>query len=305
MPATLLRTTRRWGTVKPPVGAQIAWDHPLAQRLSLVMLFNEGSGSPRVWLDKGALPTPTFDGSTAWGVGSHGLALRVPSGSTTDALKYAGTGITWAVPTTAGSLVAYTRPEFATGDNVAHEVIQIGANGNAGYPGYNSIQIEKGDSGVSNNLYMGWVYGTSSRVVAATAGLWSPFDAVQFAMTWRSGGTLTGYVNANLVGTVGSTTTGDTTAGGANNVFYVGNIRAGGADLAKSFQGAIDALIVHSRVLEPQEVAWLRAEPYAFIRGPQRRFLSIPTFSVAPPTADQVRPPSWRGAWRGSYRGMR
>ena len=72
----LLTRQKRW-TVKPPIGAQINWGHPLANGLLSCFLFNEGGG-----LTVGDLANAGRSGainnssaSTTWGACKNGVGL--------------------------------------------------------------------------------------------------------------------------------------------------------------------------------------------------------------------------------------
>jgi hypothetical protein len=66
----IILQTKRW-TAKPPAGAQINFGHPLARHLSMLMLFNEGAGTPRNLLGNSTLVTET--GPPSWHTSTTGL----------------------------------------------------------------------------------------------------------------------------------------------------------------------------------------------------------------------------------------
>lgn len=316
--------------VKPPFGATINWGHPLARGLSFVMPINELGGPPNpIWIDQGRLFTlgsAPFAPSTAWGLGPEGPGITL--GATNSAVRWIGTSIAYSLPQDNGTVIVCHAPGFATNSGAAHDILQIGARKDAGFPSYNSLQIEKNSS---NNMIMGWVWGADDRISFSAAGLWSVGQTVQFGLAWDKAVTpmLRAFINGVQKGTDNSITTGDTSSGGANNVFQLGNFSFAGTNTTNAATGTAYWLTIWRRTLTPYEMAWVAAEPFAFYTMPIRRTFSFaagPTEDVlllqtgdplllqnadtiliqsqgTPVSATSVQVergrPSWRGAWRG------
>jgi hypothetical protein len=70
---SIILRPKNW-TNKPPKGAQVNFGHPLAKGLSLLLLYNEGSGVPRDLL---GVNNPVENGGPTWGTSSAGLIKNV------------------------------------------------------------------------------------------------------------------------------------------------------------------------------------------------------------------------------------
>ena len=69
-------------TLKPPLGARLNKQHPLAKDLAGAWLLNEGGGS--LALDSAGDKNGTFQNNAAWKIGSKGLGATFPTDNGSD-----------------------------------------------------------------------------------------------------------------------------------------------------------------------------------------------------------------------------
>lgn len=288
--------------LRKPESRYLRLGHPLAVGLVAYWFLD---GGPLPWLRNAEVSVPTFGNGARWGPGSDGLALFFPNSSSTDGLRYSGTGITFNVPNVTGTLVGQGRASFSPTDNLEHNMISIWAAANAAFPNENGLTIIKW---TDNVLYLGWGWGADQRVSFAAAGLWGAGSRVQIGVTWDAGPPITrAYVNgiARATGTASLSGLGNT-GGTANSIIYLGNDRASGIDQSYGWNESLDWVAVWDRVLTPAEITRLYVDPYAF-RVPVRTLtLDRSTATVQPSLAVHGRrsplPPHGYRRGRGVFR---
>jgi len=247
------------GIIKPPVGAQLKLDHPLARGLVGCWLLNENSGNKahdysgngNVGILTNIADPPTL--ISGWNPGPHGgwLAsdgsndyIDLLSPPSLDDIENQGGGgmslIGWIYPTAFSSAHLLAKGGYTAG-YWAFQLINFaellafrfqkdfdGANDLDAFTGWGSVEINK---------------------------------LQQVVVTWDGSGTANNihfYINGVELSKAGTTNGAGNKVSDASLSLYIGAYIYGG-----SFPGFIDEACIYNRALSAQEVAWLYAFPYA------------------------------------------
>jgi hypothetical protein len=157
-------------------------------------------------------------------------------------------------PASGGSISFWLRPNWNSGDGVAHFFIAGEGSGNF----FQALKYS------DDNCYFGlWQGAAETRVVFADTGIFSAGAWVHILITWINGGTTTGYINGAAKGTQGSTPTFT-----LDNGFLVGS-RAGltGADAAMAEIGIWNVALTANEALALSRGARCREVRRAAITG--------------------------------------
>jgi len=234
------------GIIKPPVGAQLKRDHPLARGLVGCWLLNEGSGDKaHDYSGQGNLGTLTnMDPATDWVGSLHGGALDFDGSN--DCMDVGASSVL--EPTTGLTVVAWVKRTGALA-NFSGIFSSRKLSNNKGY-------MLVGDSSNYINFYL---YGDSGWIYAKTNNPISLNISYQIIGTW-DGSTVRIYVNGIL-----QTTTGITANISYPTTFSQNHLigQYGGSPDDKYWPGIIDEVQIYNRALSAQEIAWLYAFPYA------------------------------------------
>jgi hypothetical protein len=250
---SLIAPFRQW-SMKPPLGAQIAWGDPLARGLVGAWLMNEGGGVP-VDLVTNTRSTVT---AATWAAGMTGPGMIV-NGATdiinTNAQSHIGAN-------GAGSYALRFMPGFSPTDSASH--FMAGA-ANVG----ETIELVFRKYS-DNNIYAGWFNGTESRVaLAATAANMTQNVWQDYVLTWSQSGSIL-YRNGV---SIGSTVTAAKNADISIAWSWLAELnQIGGSSIAGS---KIEWGYLWSRALTPAEVQRLYVNPYALV-APAPRPLWVP-----------------------------
>lgn len=259
----LPRQRGSWGLVKPVQGSSIDWGHPLAKGLIFATIL-DGSGAV-VDLTTGVRTIkPQTYRLGAGGTGTNSTAANATKIAAPRLIRSANAPVSAFTMTT--QFRAVTASDFESGINASaytSESINQGwglsTRGGPGTPGFAFVLLNNNGEGVYALLH-------------STA---APWGTLNVPVTW--GGTYDGttgilYVNglsrtssalSYAAAPAGTTTTIASTDGGSPNfAFHLG--------------------YAWDRELQPSEMAWLNAEPYAMFAppGPKRSY----TFFSAPAT---------------------
>jgi hypothetical protein len=261
-----------WGQTRPPIGSQIDWGHPLARGLAVCVPCNEKAGLPLEMVTRQRF-TPS--GNAWWAnVGpTTSVAgiwrLSYPSGGPIESKKITTeASILWRGRKIADELGSYGYYFGISYNNFVadpYNVIALDVNNNDA----SGVRVvTNGGSGVLIDQcrdttplpfhvplqMLGTVRNGSQKLWVRSAS--QPADAQTQTMT----SILTHANDGVAIGT----------HGGDNN---------------RTSGGAMEAGYVWNRVLTPDEVAWLYAEPYAFFTPPTPKTMYIP---LDVPPAPQV-----------------
>lgn len=253
--------TKAWGQQKPALGSRLMRGHPLAQGIIDAWLFNEAGGTPRSLNGRG--PT-TLSNGPVWTPSPQGQSIKFASASS----QYATVGdIVEARNNTSLTVLAWASPTTLIGS------------------GRSSIVSKADNPRYEWELYMqDWLLGSGggpSFAYFTTAG------GAFYSRAFSASGPLVAGQWYQVVGTFD-------TATGATQVFLNGKLFASNAttfdvknasvganitfarrdDGVLYLDGSISQVAMWKRVLGASEVAWLYAEPHAFIAppGPRRSY---------------------------------
>lgn len=251
MPAVVL--PKRW-SVKPPMGVQINWGHPLAQGLTGVFLFNEGGGREPHDLTNlnqtGGWAPINVGHDLVWVPGNTGIALQDPD----SVANWRSNNFLSAIVSDPISVVALANASLA--DSNTRDVIECSGE----------IRLQ---------------------VNASNTWAWSPNgNGTQLSDTSTP---LTLGEWAHLVGTGGSSCR---TRLYKNGVLYedlvssaapIGTVQLGICGSTQRFQGIVEYIYFYKRELQQSEVIQLYVDPYCFMQpqSPQRRYWFVPSVSPA------------------------
>jgi hypothetical protein len=250
----------KWGRVKPVIGTEVNWGHPLSNKLVGCWLFNENGG--RRVHDVARRQHADFQYTTddaTWINGRNGAGLRNGTGSTSwlevgDAPALRITG-----PITVCARVKFTASQsnvIIAGRWGSDESYILGVsyiNPNQLFFGIRVSEVTK--AAFTSNTY--------------NDGLWHDVVGV------FDGANVRIYLDGGAESIVGDATTGPIdTASGAKVVF--GNYNAGGG----RFDGDFDEVRIYDRALSSSEVRQLYTTPFANFAEPRKLWVS----SVTPST---------------------
>lgn len=238
---------KRW-SAQPPVGAQINWGHPLAYRLSVCWLFNEGGGVPHNLINE----TSGATANTTWGVGQRGKAVSFNGSST---------------------YVRQTNHQLVDTNSVTMAFWGYCANWNA-----SQMLIEKSNVNAAWEMYS---YAGSSQIILVGGGTGTTVVSALPSAGWR-------FIVGTIQGTAGKiyidgqqTGTGTVTAiADSNTSLYVGCYDNSGY----FFTGIVEQACVWNRALSASEIQWLYINPYCFIQPQSPRLRMMSGFSSPPST---------------------
>jgi hypothetical protein len=248
--------------VKPRLGTPINRGHPFGD-VEAYWPLNEGAGPPRCLLLKGALPEPALVGSVTWGSSFLGRGLSFPLATGDAEVRYDGAGITYSLPSAAGSIVVDTMANFSPTDGLEHSLFYAKANSFVAGPGVHLIKYS------DNNWYVGWFAGVDDRMTLAASGLWTSGERVQFALTWNTAlnPAQIFYVNAVQKVTKAAITTGNTASGGAANRIRLGD--SGDSDGTEwRWTGHLGWVGIWPRMLSTADLVKLYLKPYDLFAMP-------------------------------------
>ena len=250
-----------WGQQKPALGSQIDWGHPLARGLVGCWLFNEGAGKSATDLCNRAAGALIAD------------AIYAPLG-----IAFDGTGDTVNVGR-ATHLDFNTATPFSV--RFVFSCANFGAQ-NGLWPVYVShcsgsyqqdgwfIFAEDGAGSVA--VGMGTNAYSTRHYTANVLSTNTPYDVT---LTYNGDGSYSGwcvYIDAISKFMMGTTNPVNPTYGGTVQTSF-----ASQNDTRLYMTGAMGRVQIYSRALSAAEVAWLYAEPYAFIQAPEMPvFYSVP-----------------------------
>jgi hypothetical protein len=248
---------QKWGRIKPALGSQIDWGHPIVagRRLTACYLLNEGGGRPtelvssRMATSSNALWTPDglkCNGTSTATYWTNPAGVPVSPPFTVFAL------VNMVRNTTAAAICGYTLRGGVGGWEFYYE--QFNATG---FTGFSKINVSSQTSTLPCP--------TGPTMVAAAV------SATGVTFYCRNSRSFTSDAGSILT-TVDNFQLGSIARNGADIDFTTGNIH---------FVGILNKLITND------EWAWLQAEPYTFIQpvgGSANRLWSIPEFSWLPKT---------------------
>jgi hypothetical protein len=245
---------RKYGQIKPPLGAQILRGHDLASGLVGCWLFNEGGGTTLTDLSEksfnGIITGPT------WAAGKLGPALTctyvtIPTGFyTTPSSK---TFFMW-VKTSVGGAAPWLLMYNGTTQELG-------------------LQLQSGGQ-VS---FMVWLGGakTATSTQSVNDGVWHQVVGVYDAVAQ----TVSVYVD----GIRSATTAAPGVTAFEDDYLSFCGVGNGHGIGSSSFNGQIDNCMIYNRALNPIEILHLYTNPYAFIAPPQpirTYFLVMPKIIV-------------------------
>jgi len=249
--------------MKPGLGAELDFGHPLAQGLVGCWLMNEGSGNKVNDLSGYANHGTLVNGPT-WVAGDRGgLAANFPAAATT---SYIDGGASEGLEIVAGqsmTIIASVYPRVvSTGSHHIVNRIDPAANDRRNY----ALRIEAtGILGfhyrnVTNTAWNIWKTGA-----VCVANAWQQL-AVSYTM--GTGATLRTYRNGQNV--AGSWTTG--TGNEAPYTTGAQNIAIGLIvhTAIEPFNGLVDTVAIYNRALSATEIAELYSQPFAYYPRPRR-----------------------------------
>jgi len=255
--------------IKPPVGTQIDWGHPLANGLIGCWLLNEGGGQTAtdlVGLSHGAFTN--MSGSN-WRGGLDGIGTYLSATN-----QYITCGANPILNQASSAITVITRVVIdVLKPNAGAESVIIGKdnestrqlNFNLGYDPNDYIAF-----------YVWWTGGGYTQGLSAyPIGSLSVGKLYQFAGRWQSGSGIGVFINGLQSGTDSATKTG--TIIQTTEPFCIGGR---GATSTYPFRGYISQVLYYNTCLTKDQIAWLYAEPYCFLQPVVRRFYSIPVEDV-------------------------
>lgn len=262
--AVLIRP-RSWGSQQPPLGSSVDWGHPLAESLASCWLLNEGFGNQLRDLVS-PNQTGTFaTGVPRWsGVGAGVLAGQGP--------LFGGGGERIVLPNpsyyavqsgasfTVLSWIATTTTSAITGLSFRCAPTIIGVQGTPTAGAF--VFTTRNDANGLDQIFSSGAPATSACVLRSVAG------------TYAASGAKTIYVDGLPRGasSTSGSFTGFTTAG-------IG----GDAITGNSGAATYGPQCFWRRALQPSEMEWLQAEPFAFILPPAPKILYFDLSTPAAP----------------------
>lgn len=220
--------------------------HSLARGLHAVWLLN----NHRPFFSKSPIADPTS--ATAIRPLRNGLALSGAS-------AYVGraSGGTFAVPTTAGAVVAHVTAGHSPTDGLAHTICHFGSlyPGSAGTP---EFYLGKWSD---NTWLFGWANGGTTWVSPSASGTYASGDTFTVGGSWTNGGATSAYCKGTLLTSSGTAGATGSTAGhqsiGAINDATANHWCRGNTD-------GIHYVAFWDRQLSASEFRLLEFDPYCF-----------------------------------------
>ncbi len=236
----------KWGMTKPPKGAKINFSHPLARKLTAYWLFNEGLGN-KIYDLSGNNNTGTFVNTPTWKPGKFGSAIELER-TDSDYIEVPNS------PTLNKHdefTVTYWEHPFSYNPGDQSEVIS--KNFTHWYFGHQSSSgdylVNIGNSGCSGN-------GINSSF-GGTAPPLNEWVFVAWTVTSVSGVAVVElFENGISLGTKSSSTAQCPTSTSDINI---GRRRAND----EYFDGLVDNITIHNRILSDSEIIQLYKEPFA------------------------------------------
>ena len=230
----------------PPSGILRPSAAAIAQGLSFAQAFQNGPSSPFVL--RGTVPGVFASGGVR-NAGRAGVAMMGANG-------YWGTdtGVTYSINPTAGTLLVFTTPDFASNAGSARMAFSMANNFPTG-PGIEWLKFLDG------NCYVGKIDSGDKRVVFSNSGLWAAGDDVVLGYTWDASGQKA-FVNGIQRGSNASTGSSST----AGQPFNIGHLSTDTTwRWNQTSVGAIYYALIFDRALSPQELASAQANPWWWV----------------------------------------
>jgi hypothetical protein len=246
------------GPMKPPVGYDINWSHPLAKGLVGCWLFNEKTPKLRNIAAERRGYTSTFSGTPSYrGLGGGCLNFNAATpdwiqlGSATGDFQI-GTGsfsfglLFFSSNSTSQVALGTSTGFFSPGYDFVTSLADI--------PGFCAARVY--DDGIGALIEGGLhIFSPSVSRLHFGGGILD-----------RNGNGGAGLFHTFLDGSRSNGADASTVA----NVTNTQALRLGNRNDALYYTGQIGLVVLYNRALSPSEVAWLYEEPYAFIRSPSR-----------------------------------
>ena len=232
------------GTNKPPLGSRVNWGHPLTNGLRVCALINEVAGSACVDIASGRPFLLAYGNKDRRVNAIYGASGNTARWQSDVVLNYDNISV-MAVVVPYDSSQSFVDIVSRFDASSSPRAFTLGIGGAAGQ--WRWLIVDSG--------------GNKSISSAAGYSVGSPVILVGTAnnLNYRF------FVNGQETGTAGATTGLSTSTSGG--LALLGRLNDGGP-ASTQFKGEIRLTHVWSRALTPTEVAWLAAEPYAFIAPP-------------------------------------
>lgn len=261
----ILAHPRKW-SFKPPVGTQINWGHPLANKLAVCFLLNEGGGLYLQDIASGGVATNINPLQPDWV--SDNIGMGIESGSNFNCFSMNSTEI--GTPFTAIGIFK------DTGSGGYHNGGRIvGNHDDVNYPsgkGWN-LYAGAGEPSAHIGFYFPWVGAESFPFLNLNWGTYNKHYFVAGGMQ-TNGGVATGWL-----GFLGQSLSKDTmTPSGA--------YRTGTAKILTNMTNYtmhISLVLIYKRFLSDAEINQLNADPYCFLVPPARSMRMLYGVSGAAP----------------------
>ena len=239
-------------TIKPVLGSQLQFGHPLATGLAGLWLFNEGSGN-KVFDLSGNGNAGTFVGATHWVSGEFGSALDFRTSGRIDIPPYLCSQMTI-------SLWFW----FVSFDNLQG---LIGRFNGCDFTNENGLYV-----GTDGTIYLKW-YNTSNTLnLLNSAAVVSVGRWYHLVVTIKDGSQIIYLDGVNIAS---DTDSGDMKTG--THAVTLGEVYQGGI-----LEGIMDTPMIYNRAFSPSEVALLHREPFCMFERDPIELWSAATLGAAP-----------------------
>jgi len=218
----------------------------IAKSRGLVFALDFANPEAEPWIrdrDTGVVPGSFGNGGdrvtskAGWGLGG------------TNGYWQAASGVTWSVPTTAGTIIGAATPSFASNSATSHYLFSQANN----YPSGPGVEVLKYNDG---NCYFGIISGGDKRVIFSNVGLWDPGEFLTMGTSWGASGQ-TAWVKGRAVASNASTGLSATNG----TPFTVGHLHpntGSNESWDKTGDASIQYLLIFDRELSAAE--WAEAE---------------------------------------------
>lgn len=224
-----------------PVGrTKVDWSHPILNGISYLEVFDK--------YDALAGASDFIDnGKVIFGLIGNSKIRVVPGGIalTNDCIRDISTS-TYNAPLT-GSLFVWQTAGFAPTDGSNHMICNIGGDPHA-------IYLYKNGSSL-------WHGGWNDVLSGAATNTFAAGESFSVGLTWSGSGSAI-YVKGQVVASNGVAAASATTA---NLSFAIGGLQSTVWPWDSNGTGGIHYFAIWNRVLQPEEIAYLAADPYGFL----------------------------------------